>query len=70
MGTIAHQLDDVVGVAEKVLAVGERGAVAVAPAVGNYKAEAFLGQRSLLDPFLGADGERAVHEHDSRPLAP
>ena len=69
VGAVAHQLGDVVGVGEEVLADGGR-ALPVAAPVRHEEAEALVGQRPLGLPLLGAGGQRAVHEHDGRAVAP
>ena len=56
MGAGAHQLGDVVGVGEEVLADGRRAAPVAAP-VGYEEAEALFGQRPLRVPLLGAGGQ-------------
>jgi len=66
---IAHELEDVAGIAQEVLTAC-RGALPVAAPVRHQQAEALIGERPLRLPLVGADGERAVHEHDARALAP
>jgi hypothetical protein len=69
MGTVAHHLNDVVGVTQEVLALGG-GALAIAPPIEHQQAEALVGQRSLGLPLLGASSQRAVGEHYGRVSAP
>jgi hypothetical protein len=56
MGTLAHQLGDVVGVNQEVLAVGDR-TLPVAATVEHQQAKALVGQRSLRLPLLGAGSQ-------------
>ena len=69
MGAVAHQLDDVVGVDEEVLAGRERR-LAVAAPVEHHEAKPLVGERALGLPLLGAGRQRAVHQHDPVPGAP
>ena len=69
MGAVAHQLDDVVGVDEEVLAGRERR-LAVAAPVEHHEAKPLVGERALGLPFLGAGRQRTVHQHDPVPDAP
>jgi hypothetical protein len=69
MGTVAHQLGDVLGITQEVFAVGGRAAV-VAPPIGHEEAEAFVGEGSLGLPLVAAGRQRAVDEHDGRAGAP
>ena len=56
MGAVAHQLGDVVGISQEVLALGG-GALPVAASVEHEQAEALVGERPLGLPLLGADRE-------------
>src|SRR4029453_5305712 len=69
MGAVAHQLGDVVGVTQEVVAVGS-GTLAIAPPVEHHEAKALVGERPLGFPFFGTRCERAVHEHHGRAGAP
>ena len=56
MGTVAHQLGDVVGVDQEVLAVGDRAPPVAAP-VEDEQTKALVGQWSLGLPFLDSGGQ-------------
>ena len=68
VGAVAQQGGDVLGVDQVVLGLAGAGPVA-APVRGD-ELEALAGQRQLLGPLLGGDGQRAVHQHHPLALAP
>jgi hypothetical protein len=69
VGAVAHEGGDVLGVAQEVLTLGRRAAP-VAPAVRRQQAKAFAGEGPLRLPLLGRRGQRTVHEHNRRAVAP
>lgn len=56
MGAVAHQLGDVFGVHEVVLALGAL-ALPVAAAIEHGELEPLVGERTLSVPLLGAGGQ-------------
>jgi hypothetical protein len=69
VSAVTHELGDLLGVAQEILALRD-GALAVAAPVEHEQANTVIGERSLGHPLLGARRERAVYEHDWRAGAP
>jgi hypothetical protein len=66
---IAHEVDDIVGIAQEVL-TANRWTSPVTTPVGYHEAKALIRKRSLRLPLLGACRHGSVHQHDGRTLAP
>jgi len=66
VGAAVHQRNDVLRIAQEVLALGGRAAPVPAP-VHDEQSEALLGERLLGLPFLAAGGQRTMREDDLSP---
>jgi hypothetical protein len=69
VSTVTHDLGDVLGVTQEVLAL-HHWAPSVATPVEHEQAKTLIGERSLGLPLLRARGQRAVHEHNRCAGAP
>ena len=57
---IAHEVGNVVGIDQKILAF-HRGALPIAAPVRDQQTKAFVGKRSLSLPLVGSGRQGAVH---------
>ena len=62
VGTIAHEIGDVVGITEKVLPFGRRASPITSP-VRYQQAKPFFGERSLCLPLVSSYRQGTVHQH-------
>jgi hypothetical protein len=69
VGAIAHEVSDVVGITQEVLALDGRTSPITTP-VKHQQTKALIGERSLRQPLLGSCSQRAVHQHHGRARAP
>jgi hypothetical protein len=60
VGSIAHEVDNVVGIEKKILSSRRRASPITAP-VRHQQTEAFVGERSLSLPLVGSCRQGAVH---------
>src|SRR5262245_34043180 len=69
MGTVAHEVCDVLAITKEVLAVGY-WASPIAPSVEHQQLEALVGERSLRLPLVDSGSQRAVHQYRATSDAP
>jgi hypothetical protein len=69
VGTIAHEIGNVLAVTNEVLAI-ERGAFAIATPVEHQELKTLIGERPLRLPLVGSGRQRTVHQSGPRSQAP
>lgn len=69
MGTISHEIGDVLGITKEVLATSRRASSIPTP-IEHQQSKTLVSERSLRLPLVGSGRQRSVNQHDRGSLAP